>query len=55
VLNGESGISKIYFTELPKEVQERFHYDPKAAEEYSEEQAKAFEEPRKQQEEELRR
>jgi hypothetical protein len=24
----KSGISKIYFTELPKEVQDRFHYDP---------------------------
>ena len=22
------GISKVYFTELPKEVQQRFHYDP---------------------------
>jgi len=28
VLKYKSGISKIYFTELPKEVQERFHYDP---------------------------
>ncbi len=27
----KSGISKIYFTELPKEVQERFHYDPQQA------------------------
>jgi len=26
VLKGKSGISKIYFTELPKDVQERFHY-----------------------------
>jgi len=25
------GISKLYFTELPKEVQERFHYDPEKA------------------------
>jgi hypothetical protein len=24
----KSGISKVYFTELPKEVQERFHYNP---------------------------
>ena len=55
VRNGKSEISKIYFTELPKEVQERFHYDPKAAEEYSEEQAKAFEELPKQREEELLR
>jgi len=28
VLKGKSGISKVYFVELPKEVQERFHYDP---------------------------
>ena len=27
VLRTKSGISKVYFTELPKEVQERFHYD----------------------------
>ena len=26
VLKGKSGISKVYFTELPKDVQERFHY-----------------------------
>jgi hypothetical protein len=24
----KSGISKIYFVELPKDVQEQFHYDP---------------------------
>ena len=27
VLVSSSGISKVYFTELPKEVQERFQYD----------------------------
>jgi hypothetical protein len=27
-LKTKSGISKIYFNELPKEVQERFHYNP---------------------------
>jgi hypothetical protein len=26
VIKGKSGISKVYFTELPKDVQERFHY-----------------------------
>jgi hypothetical protein len=26
VLKSKSGISKVYFTELPKDVQERFHY-----------------------------
>jgi hypothetical protein len=28
VLKSKSGISKLYFVELPKEVQERFHYNP---------------------------
>lgn len=28
VLKGKSGITKVYFTELPKNVQERFHHDP---------------------------
>jgi hypothetical protein len=28
VLITKSGISKVYFVELPKEVQERFHYNP---------------------------
>lgn len=27
VLKSKSGISKVYFTELPKDVQERFHYN----------------------------
>ncbi len=38
VLISKSGISKVYFTELPKEVQERFHYDAKQAAAYSAEQ-----------------
>jgi hypothetical protein len=36
VLKSKSGISKVYFTELPKDVQTRFHYDPERA--YSEQQ-----------------
>jgi len=32
-------MSKVYFAELPKEVQERFHYDPQKASAYSAEQA----------------
>jgi hypothetical protein len=28
VLKTKSGIAKVYFVELPKEVQERFHYNP---------------------------
>jgi hypothetical protein len=31
VVKTKSGIYKIYFAELPKDVQERFHYDPAAA------------------------
>src|SRR5438094_6024071 len=31
VLITKSGISKVYFTELPKEIQERFHYQPEKA------------------------
>jgi len=35
VLITSSGISKVYFTELPKEVQERFHYDAQKAAEFT--------------------
>lgn len=35
VLLTKSGISKIYFTELPKDVQERFHYDAQKAAEFT--------------------
>jgi len=38
VLISKSGISKVYFTELPKEVQDRFHYDVAQAGAYSAEQ-----------------
>jgi thiol-disulfide isomerase/thioredoxin len=38
VLITKSGISKVYFTELPKEVQDRFHYDAGEAAAYSAEQ-----------------
>jgi hypothetical protein len=31
VLKSKSGISKVYFVELPKEIQERFHYNPNGA------------------------
>lgn len=46
-----SGISKLYFTELPKEVQERFHYDPQTATAYSAQQAAVYEADAKQQDE----
>jgi len=39
VVKTKSGMSKVYFAELPKEVQERFHYDPQKASTYSTEQA----------------
>ena len=39
VLMSSSGISRVYFTELPKEVQERFHYEAAKAAAYSAEQA----------------
>src|SRR5438445_13870562 len=51
----KSGISKVYFTELPKEVQERFHYDAAKAAVYSAQQAATQEAFRKQQEELRRR
>src|SRR6266853_5900771 len=35
VLITSSGISKVYFTELPEEVQERFHYDAQKAAEFT--------------------
>jgi hypothetical protein len=39
VLSSKSGISKVYFNELPKEVQERFHYDAAKGQAYSAEEA----------------
>jgi hypothetical protein len=35
VLTTKSGISKVYFVELPKEVQERFHYDAAKAAQFT--------------------
>jgi hypothetical protein len=51
VLSSKSGISKVYFTELPKEVQERFHYDAAKATAYSTERTANQREFRKQQDE----
>jgi len=31
VLTSSSGVSKVYFTELPKEIQQRFNYDAEKA------------------------
>jgi hypothetical protein len=51
VLTGKAGISKVYFTELPKDVHERFGYEPQKAGDYSAQQSAEFEHVRKQQEE----
>jgi hypothetical protein len=54
VLRSKSGISKVYFTELPKEVQERFHYDAAKGNTYSVEQNANLDALRKQEEEAIR-
>jgi hypothetical protein len=41
VVSTKVGISKLYFTELPKDVQERFHYDPEKAAAYVAQEAAA--------------
>jgi|SRR5215470_12956112 len=51
VLISKAGISKVYFTELPKDVQERFGYDSQKSGDYSAQQGAEFEQVRKQQEE----
>jgi sRNA-binding protein len=50
VVKTKSGISKLYFTELPREVQEKFHYDPQGATAYSAAQAANYAAYQKQQE-----
>src|SRR3954470_22296152 len=39
VLKTKSGISKVYFLELPKDVQERFHYNAAIGSAYSAQQS----------------
>jgi hypothetical protein len=51
VVKTKSGVSKVYFAELPKDVQERFHYDQQKASAYSAEQAANYTANQKQQEE----
>jgi hypothetical protein len=51
VVKTKSGITKVYFTELPKEVQERFQYDSEKAASYSAEQATNYTAYQKQQDE----
>ncbi len=49
VVKTKSGITKVYFAELPKEIQERFHYDQQKAGAYSAEQAANYTAYQKQQ------
>ena len=35
VVKSKSGISKVYFVELPKDVQERFHYNAQQAAQFT--------------------
>ena len=51
VLKTKSGITKVYFTELPKDVQEHFHYDAGKAASYSAEEAANYTAYQKQQDE----
>jgi chromosome segregation ATPase len=51
VVKTNSGITKVYFTELPKDVQEHFHYDSEKAASYSAEQAANYTAYQKQQDE----
>lgn len=51
VLVTSSGISKVYFTELPKEVRDRFHYDAAQAAAYTADQNAQVESLGKQREE----
>jgi chromosome segregation ATPase len=51
VVKTKSGITKVYFTELPKDVQEHFHYDSEKAAAYSAEQAANYTAYQKQQDE----
>jgi chromosome segregation ATPase len=51
VVKTKLGVTKVYFTELTKDVQERFHYDSEKAASYSAEQAANYTAYQKQQEE----
>ena len=51
IVKTKSGITKVYFTELPKDVQEQFHYDSGKAASYSAEQAANYTASQKQQDE----
>src|ERR1041385_369966 len=55
VVKTTSGVSKVYFAELPKETQERFHYDQQKASAYSGKQAPNYRAKQKQPEEPKRK
>ena len=55
VVKTKSGVAKVYFAELPKDVQERFHYDSAKAASYSAEQATNYTAYQKQQEQAAQR
>jgi hypothetical protein len=55
VLTSKSGVSKVYFPDLPKDVQVRFGYDPQKATAYSGEQAANYAAYQKQEEEAAQR
>jgi len=54
VVKTNSGITKVYFIELPKDVQEQFHYDSEKGASYSAAQAANYTAYQKQQEESRR-
>ena len=54
VVKTNSGITKVYFSELPKDVQEHFHYDAEKSASYSADQAANYTAYQKQQEESRR-
>jgi hypothetical protein len=49
VLTNKAGISKVYFSELPRDVQERFGYNSQRATDYSAQQSAGLDQIRKQQ------
>jgi hypothetical protein len=51
VVKTKSGVTKVYFAELPKEVQERFHYDSQRAAAFSAQQSADYAAYQKQQDE----
>jgi hypothetical protein len=51
VVSSKSGISKVYFTELPAEIQKKYGYNPQAASAYMADQIAALDQARKQREE----